>query len=140
MAWLPADNKAGLLAGNFLTNTVGSTMPLFYSWSSANYAGNTKKSTMNAIILMSFCIGNIIGPETFRDSDAPQYIPAKITIVAVLSFAIVCVIALDAMYMLENRRRDKEVQALGDQGIVMPQNFEFLDLTDGENRKFRYLL
>jgi hypothetical protein len=25
VAWLPTDNKAGLLAGNFLTNTVGSS-------------------------------------------------------------------------------------------------------------------
>ena len=48
-------------------------------------AGHTKKLTMNAIVLMSFCVGNIIGPETFQAKDAPQYIPAKVTIVAVLS-------------------------------------------------------
>lgn len=36
MAWLPADNKSGLLAGVFLINTVGSTLPLLYSWVAAN--------------------------------------------------------------------------------------------------------
>ena len=52
MAWLPADNKGGLLTGNFLTNTVGSSklaipepttitltcvaLPLLYSWITAN--------------------------------------------------------------------------------------------------------
>jgi hypothetical protein len=57
MAWLPAGNKAGLLAGNFMTNTVGSTLPLLYSWITANFGGHTKKVTMNAIVLMSFCVG-----------------------------------------------------------------------------------
>lgn len=52
MSFLPADNKAGLLAGNFLTNTVGSSeyavrdalhsadqeiaLPMLYSWITAN--------------------------------------------------------------------------------------------------------
>jgi MFS family permease len=52
MAWLPAGNKGGLLTGNFLTNTVGSSelatpkltpikltcvaLPLLYSWITAN--------------------------------------------------------------------------------------------------------
>lgn len=134
MAWLPQDKKAGLLAGNFLTNTVGSTMPLFYSWSAGNNGGNTKKSTMNAVVLMSFCVGNMIGPETFRDADAPQYIPAKITIVGVLLVAIVLIVVLDAMLWFENRKRDRE------DAHEMPPDYEFLDLTDKENRNFRYLL
>jgi hypothetical protein len=36
MAWLPSDNKSGLLAGNYLTNTVGASLPLLYSWVGAN--------------------------------------------------------------------------------------------------------
>jgi hypothetical protein len=36
MAWLPPDNKAGLLTGNYLTNTVGASLPLMYSWIGAN--------------------------------------------------------------------------------------------------------
>lgn len=134
MAWLPPDNKAGLLAGNFLTNTVGASMPLFYSWAAGNYGGNTKKSTMNAVVLMSFCVGNMIGPETFRDQDAPQYIPAKITIVGVLGFAVICVGILDTMYSMENKRRDREGQE------ETRHDFEFMDLTDKENKNFRYLL
>lgn len=88
---------------------------------------------MSAIVLMSFCVGNIIGPETFRDSDAPQYIPAKITIVIVLAFAIVCTLAIVFAYMMENKKRDREGHH------DLPADFEFLDLTDKENRNFRYL-
>lgn len=43
MAFLPADNKAGKLIGNYLTNAIGATLPLLYSWVAANYAGHTKK-------------------------------------------------------------------------------------------------
>lgn len=134
MAWLPAGNRAGLLAGNYLTNTVGSSLPLLYSWITANYAGHSKKTTMSAIVLMSFCIGNIIGPKTFRDSDAPAYVPAKICIVAFLAFAILLALTLDALYLRENKRRDQ----MGE--VEMPDDFELLDLTDKENTRFRYLL
>lgn len=89
---------------------------------------------MNAIVLMSFCVGNIIGPETFRDKDAPQYIPAKITIVAILSVSIVATIVLDLLYAWENKKRDN-----GDTPDL-PPNYEFMDLTDKQNRNFRYLL
>jgi hypothetical protein len=89
---------------------------------------------MNAIVLMSFCVGNIIGPETFQDKDGPHYIPAKITIVVTLSFAIVLTVILDLLYLRENRKRStEEVQDL-------PHNHEFMDLTDKQNRTFKYLL
>ncbi|KAH8805071.1 major facilitator superfamily domain-containing protein [Xylogone sp. PMI_703] len=134
MAWLPPDNKGGLLTGTFLINTVGSTLPLLYSWITSNFAGHTKKITMNAIVLMSFCVGNIIGPETFQDKDGPQYIPAKITIVATLAAAIVVTVALDMLYWWDNKKRSNE------EPQDLPPNYEFLDLTDKQNRNFRYLL
>jgi hypothetical protein len=89
---------------------------------------------MNAIVLMSFCIGNIIGPETFRAKDAPQYIPAKITIVVILSFAMLFTVLLDVLYRRENKKRDREVVQ------ELPADYEFMDMTDKQNRNFRYLL
>lgn len=148
MAWLPEDNTSGLLAGINLINTVGSSkytqtrfqtilmtpaLPILYAWVTANYAGHSKKITMNAILLMSFCLGNIIGPETFQDSDAPAYIPAKMTIVICLSVAIVVTLALISMYWMENRRRDRQPRQ------ELPHNYEFLDFTDKENQNFRYV-
>lgn len=43
MAFLPDGNKVGKLIGNYLTNVIGSSLPLLYSWVAANYAGHTKK-------------------------------------------------------------------------------------------------
>lgn len=156
LAFASDDNKGAKLAGNYLTNVVGSTLPLLYSYAGANYAGHTKKVTMNAILLMSFCksgnssvsvpnclmgsrklianlytgLGNIIGPLTFRDADAPRYIPAKISIVVTTAFACVMTAILMLYYRWENSRRDKLA-------IEHKENSEFLDLTDRENLEFR---
>ncbi|KAF9694081.1 hypothetical protein EKO04_008034 [Ascochyta lentis] len=133
IAFLPADSRAGRLAGNYLTNMTGSFLPLAYAFAACNFAGHTKKVTTNAILLMSFCLGNILGPLTFRNDDAPNYTPAKITIVAVEGAVLVAVATLLFYYRVENRRRDAvEVgqQTDGDGG--------FGDLTDRENGALRY--
>ncbi|RMZ73477.1 major facilitator superfamily transporter [Pyrenophora seminiperda CCB06] len=135
MAFLPGDHKAGKLIGNYLTNCIGSSLPLLYSWVAANIAGHTKKVTMNAVLLSSFCLGNIIGPLTFRQEDQPDFVPAKITIIVACAFAAGMALVLRAYYMWENGRRDREAAVVG-----YRENEEFLDLTDRENRRFRYRL
>ena len=87
---------------------------------------------MNAILLMSFCLGNIIGPETFQGKDAPNYIPAKITIVVTTAVAIFFTIILRFVLQAENKRRDRKMGGFGHK-----PNQEFLDLTDRENMEFR---
>lgn len=88
---------------------------------------------MNAVLLMSFCLGNILGPLTFRDEDAPQYVPAKITIVAVDSVTIVLTVVLLGYYVWQNRKKEKLTA-----GMVQERDVEFKDLTDKENLWFRY--
>ena len=87
---------------------------------------------MNATLLIAFCVGNIIGPLTFRDADAPDYIPAKITSAAVL-FTII----LQSYYVWENKRRDRLMKAGHVQHKV---DIEFSDSTDRQNLEFRYRL
>lgn len=56
LAFLPLDGHvAGKMLGNYLASFIGASLPLMYSYSAANYAGHTKKVTMNAIMLISFC-------------------------------------------------------------------------------------
>ncbi|KAH8880125.1 allantoate permease [Thozetella sp. PMI_491] len=133
LAFSPADNKAAKLAGNYLTNCIGSSLPLLYSYASANFAGHTKKVTMNALLLISFCLGNVFGPLSFQDKDKPDYIPAKITIVLTCSLSCLCVLALMAYYHFENQRRDQRMSS-----ITHQENSEFFDLTDRQNPEFRY--
>ncbi|KAK8050300.1 allantoate permease [Apiospora phragmitis] len=135
MAFLPSEGYvAGKMAGNYLANFIGSSLPLMYSYAGANYAGHTKKVTMNAIVLISFCAGNIIGPLTFRDEDAPAYIPAKIVMVVTTASATVLTGVLMFYYQWENKRRDRLYA-----GEAHTENSEFFDLTDRENHEFRYV-
>ena len=126
--------QAAQLAGNYLTNCVSASLPIMYSVASANTAGHTKKVTMNALVLMAFCLGNILGPLTFRTRDQPDYIPAKIAIVATVSVAIVFTFLLKAYYILENRRRDRVATVAA---LPHLKDSEFMDLTDRENLEFR---
>lgn len=134
MAFLPEDAKVGKLIGNYLTNCIGASLPLLYAWVAANIAGHTKKVTMNAILLMSFCLGNIIGPLTFRQSDAPDFVPAKISIIVTCAVAAGLALLLRVYYTWENKKRDHRA------GEMHIADEEFLDLTDGENKNFRYRL
>ncbi|KAF2120374.1 major facilitator superfamily domain-containing protein [Lophiotrema nucula] len=131
IAFLPSENKAGRLVGNYFTHLTGAFLPLSYSFAACNFAGHTKKITINAILLMSFCLGNIIGPLTFRDEDGPEFVPAKVTIVAVDSSVCVAILILLGYYRWENRRRDKAE-------IEHRPNIEFSDMTDKQNQELRY--
>lgn len=137
MAFLPESNQAGRLIGNYLTNAIGSALPLLYSWVAANYAGHTKKVTMNAILLISFCVGNIIGPLTFTAKSAPEYTPAKITIIVTCAAAMGFTVMLQVYYVWENRRRERKRV---ERGLVHRVDIEFADVTDRENEEFRYQL
>lgn len=88
---------------------------------------------MNAILLMSFCIGNIIGPLSFTPASAPSYIPAKITMIVTCAAACVFTLMLQFYYIFENKRRDRTTT-----GHV--KDVEFADMTDRQNREFRYRL
>lgn len=44
-------------------------LPIIYLLAGANVAGHTNKASLNAVLLMSFCLGNIFGPLTFRTED-----------------------------------------------------------------------
>ncbi|KAH1594024.1 hypothetical protein KXX44_007785 [Aspergillus fumigatus] len=133
MAFSHEGMKAAELAGNYLTTCVGAALPLMYSISGANVVGYTKKVTLNTIVLMSFCLGNILGPLTFRTEDEPDYMPAKIAIVATVSVAVVFSVLLKRYYMYENRRRDIQAEGHG------PENSDFFGSDgQGESGRLRY--
>lgn len=132
MAFAPTN--LGKLAGYYLWNP----SPLFYiciqSQVSSSVAGHTKKITVNAIFLIGYCVGNLVGPQTFIDSQAPTYSGAKVGMVVCCSFELGCLIAVYISYYFENKRRD----SLPPVGMSHIEIFEFADLTDKQNPNFRY--
>lgn len=70
---LPLGNNNGRLGGYYLTQASAMPFVAFLSLVSSNVAGYTKKTTVAALYLIGYCVGNIIGPQTFRPSDGPRY-------------------------------------------------------------------
>ncbi|KAI8255456.1 Thiamine pathway transporter THI73 [Colletotrichum sp. SAR11_239] len=93
--------------------------------------------TMNATLLICFCVGNIIGPLTFTAESAPEYIPAKTAIIVTCGLAMVFTLMLRFYYVWENKRRDNLVRT-GQLGHL--KDVEFSDMTDRLNKEFRYTL
>jgi hypothetical protein len=136
--------KVGKLFGVYLLNSCPAMLPIIYSWNSANTSGYTKRAMRNALTLMAFCIGNLIGPQMFQAIDAPSYAGAKITLIVTMAAVVVLALALRQLMVWENGNRDREEEAaettdLPQEGAADVENLGFLDLTDIENRKFRYV-
>ncbi|KAE8332385.1 major facilitator superfamily domain-containing protein [Aspergillus sergii] len=107
MSFLPRSNQAGCLVGIYMVNTTVAPLALIFAWTGANFKGYTMKVTGSSLVSAAFSIANVIGPQTFQAKDAPAYIPAKITIVAVNAGAIVVSTALRIVYGRRNARADR---------------------------------
>ncbi|KAL2871451.1 major facilitator superfamily domain-containing protein [Aspergillus lucknowensis] len=129
--------KVGKLFGVYLLNACPAILPIIYSWNSANTSGYTKRVMRNALTLMAFCVGNLIGPQLFQSSDAPSYNAAKITLIVSMSAVVVLALALRQLMVWENAKRDQE-QA-GHEVEASAVGLAFSDLTDIQNRQFRYV-
>ncbi|EJT98403.1 MFS general substrate transporter [Dacryopinax primogenitus] len=132
---LPTSMKVGRLFGYYLTGASATGIVTILSLISSNVAGYTKKTTVAALYLIFYCVGNLIGPQVFQAKDAPRYTPALITIVVCFSLCILILLAIWYINHRENIRRD-EMKSRGE--YVHVPNQEFLDQTDLENKAFRY--
>ncbi|KAJ7658281.1 major facilitator superfamily domain-containing protein [Mycena polygramma] len=150
---LPWSNKVGLLFSVWLSGTGITAFVISLSWISVVTAGHTKRVTTNAIVLGAYCLGNAGGPFMWK----AQYKPRDRIPWIVIAVCYVCCMALllviRHLLKSENKRRDTE--ALGDDRYndVFVERMaldgsgfekvkidkEFLDLTDIQNREFRYV-
>ena len=92
---------------------------------------------MLALFWIGYCVGNIIGPQTFRTKDAPRYVPAEITILVLFAVGLVDMLL---MYFYLRRQNKKKEQERVQSGYVEKEGHEFLDLTDRENPSTIYAL
>jgi hypothetical protein len=135
MSFLPKSNRAGLLVGIYLVNSIVSVLIIVYNWLSANIAGHTKRTVAMSLVSGSFSIGNIIGPQTFQARDAPNFYPAKIAVLATQASAALAAIVLRLYYGWQNSKREKRSEI----PHSLPEDYKWLNLTDKENPNFRYV-
>lgn len=129
---ISSTQQIGNLLSVYLLYPGSCVIAMIYSWNNANTAGYTKRIGRNCMTMIAFSVGCLIGPQLFRDQDFPRYIPAKITLLVTMVVSIFLVILVAFISRYENLKKDKAVKG------ELPENYEFLDMTDIQNPNFRY--
>ncbi|KAK2793457.1 hypothetical protein FQN50_010001 [Emmonsiellopsis sp. PD_5] len=75
---LPSENKWGRMVALWLCYFQSLGFSLSLTIVSSNVAGYTKKQVTGAMLFTGYCVGNILGPQTFKKSEAPGYKSAYI--------------------------------------------------------------
>ena len=70
---LPRDNKWGRLVALWLCFFQGLGFSMSLTMVSSNVAGYTKKQLTGAVLFTGYCVGNIIGPQTFITKEARMF-------------------------------------------------------------------
>jgi hypothetical protein len=115
-----------------MTFIVGSSA-ISVGLTAANCAGHTKKSTTSGMIFIGYCVGNIIGPICFSSTPGPVYYGGFISCVVVNAGNLVIAVWGWWWYTRKNRLRDEKY---GASATVHGLD----DLTDDENKDFRYVI
>lgn len=159
-------NKGALLAASFLTGTFGAAFMLLLAWNASNIAGHTKKVTtvstaennppppfqvshrephadlilgQNAMTLVSFALGNILGTQTFQTSQAPGYIGGKIAIIVTLGLLCFVIVGLRVMNDRLNKINKRKLADMSeDEQDSLKEKMAFADRTDRNNVFFKY--
>lgn len=133
MITLPLSHRIGNLFALYLLYSGSCVITNIYIWNSCNTSGYCKRISRNAITMIVYNISCIVAPQMFRANSAPRYIPAKITLLVTQCVCIPLQLYVGYLSKKENEKRDKE------QDGKDVEKYEFLDLTDIENRSFRYI-
>ncbi|KAH6669621.1 major facilitator superfamily transporter [Plectosphaerella plurivora] len=137
--WLIDQSKPyGRLSCLWISFTYTAAWTLAMSVATANTAGHTKKITTNAIVLIGYCAGNIVGPFFFIKEQEPRYTFGMGMILVCVGIQIAALAGLYVLLYVRNRSRRAE-------HIDTPQNRQagygrsLEDETDLQNKYFRYV-
>lgn len=134
MLWkTPLDEQTQLLFGFWLVCTYGGAGLQIVALMASNVAGSTKRTLYGSGAAIASALGNLTGPYLFQEDQKPHYPLGYNSIMFCMSLNIVGCIILYIYWRLENRRRNKL--------YGKPKTKEaFSDMTDKQNRDFRYQL
>ncbi|KAH7189869.1 MFS transporter [Fusarium oxysporum] len=130
---LPDSNKAGRIIGFYLVNFFASAWVQCIGLGTSNVAGHTKKAAYAASTFIGYCLGNIIGPLMFDAKFAPRYNESFTGIMICFTICVFAAFALRWLFDRENKHRDTTYGSPN-----LSHGLE--DLTDRENKSFRYRL
>ncbi|KAJ0340069.1 hypothetical protein COL26b_012003 [Colletotrichum chrysophilum] len=134
---LDRGNKNGLLMAYYISPSFVGALVVALQMPAANVAGYTKRVTSTAFVFLAYCVGNIIGPQAFLASEAPIYGTGCKVIMGCTAGQVIIAIAIRILLKRRNAKRDAEAAASGHDAAEEDDEV-LMDLTDFENRKFRY--
>ncbi|KAL4808288.1 major facilitator superfamily domain-containing protein [Aspergillus unguis] len=134
------DNVWARFMGYCLANAYSVNFPLTLAMSTGNIGGFTKKTTVNAMIFIGYCAGNVGGPHLFFDDEAPSYPSGFLAMLICFGVSLVIALALRFYLTWENRRRDRLGHGYTDTDLPSEDlDAAVLDKTDKELLHFRYV-
>ncbi|KPA36847.1 allantoate permease [Fusarium langsethiae] len=134
LIWQLRDSKRpGHIIGFYLINFFSSAWVQCIGLGTSNVAGHTKKAVYAAGTFIGYSLGNIIGPLMFDAKFAPRYDQSFTGIM--ICFAVCVVAALGLRFLLERENKQRELN-YGPPDV----SHGLEDLTDRENKSFRYNL
>ncbi|ETN45930.1 uncharacterized protein HMPREF1541_00112 [Cyphellophora europaea CBS 101466] len=143
VATIDISHRLALTACCWLLGVIGAAIILNWSIVAANFAGHSKRMTVNSANFFFYATGNVIGPFMFTPSEAPRYMSAIKALCGIYSASAFFTAAIGIFMWNQNRIRDKAARSgIVDQGMSVAETGEegFHDLTDKENKQFRYRL
>lgn len=133
-------HKWALVGCTWLQFIVGGPVILSWIFLTGNIGGHTKKTMANGLWFTFYAAGNIIGANIFFSNEAPKYKSAIIGLITCYSGMMVIGILYRLLLMYRNKKRYEEqgpyTEEIAEQAVIGGFN----DLTDFENRGFRYAL
>jgi len=119
-----ASSNHSLLAVFFILQVFQCITPIIFTWTFANTAGHTKKTTTTGMLYIGLTVGNIVGPQLYKAKQAPLYktgLEANLAVLCVLSGLIV----LQTLYLgFLNRRNVTRRRASGKTGAMIDYSLE----------------
>jgi len=149
---LPFSDTVGLLFSYWISIFAIAPFSIFLGWIGALTSGHTRRITTNGIVLCAYAIGNAVSQFMWKAQYQPRnHIPWAV--IAACNFgAGVMLLIIRFMLASENKKRDAEgyddtydnvyiAEEQADGNTVEKKvDKAFLDLTDKQNREFRYIL
>lgn len=134
----------GMIVASWLASCITAPWSILISLTASNVKGNTKRSVVNAMFFIGYCAGCIGSPQLWTNS--PRYFSGVVTAIVTWCLLFVTIIAYRIVCSRHNALRDDVVERHGSQGISAAGDSQLLDemgaanvdLTDQQDRNFRY--
>ncbi|SCU81858.1 LADA_0C01486g1_1 [Lachancea dasiensis] len=135
---IPLEHKWALVGCCWLLYIIGGPVIMCWILLNVTVAGSSKISTSKIMWFLMYTAGNIIGSKIFYAKEAPRYLTGMKGLISSYACMMLLCIVYYGMMLYRNRSRDKKYGPLTpeseQQGIIDG----FKDLTDFQNKNFRY--